>query len=115
MKLERLRLRAADRAIAGRPVALRHRAMWAVAADGKGAFDRGREDDPSTIGYPTRQIGVPESARRRGREHQHGGRDARGKPRGEHPARPADGRGARRRVGQRLAAALEMGGEGGSQ
>src|SRR3954454_8210851 len=108
--LERLRLRAADRAIGGRPVALRHRAVWAVAADGKGAFDRGREDDPPTIGRKS-QIGVPEPARRRCREHQHRGRDARGKPCGEHAARPADGRGARRRVGQRLAEALEIGWE----
>ena len=40
MKLERLRLRTPDRAVVGHAVALRHRAVRAIAPDGQGAFDR---------------------------------------------------------------------------
>src|SRR5262245_11448478 len=110
MKLERLRLRTTDRAVVRRPVALRHRAVRAIAADGQRTLDRGGEDHPATIGWES-QVGTPETARRRRGEHDHGGRDARGEPRGEHAARAPDRRCARRRASQRRAKALEIGWE----
>ena len=61
MKLERLRLRAPDRAIVRRAVALGDRAVRAIATDRQGSLGRRREDDTATFARES-HVRMPEPA-----------------------------------------------------